>query len=456
MSLFKLRSSASSVLQRLGDVRHAVTSTLKAFLLGALFLLAIVAIENVLVHRFNLELLPPDSSLFVDVFPAVAVQVMAAFLGIYLATVGIILGNAYHGVSAAVRDLVLDNAQTKLYLTFIGLSIGAGLVIILLQDTDVFAIGYLVIGAYACLVCLSGWSFAKLAFGAFDLLNPIELIREPLRILKRAIRQLDSRGPLRNDVLVRCTATRVDRALETLAEIIRLTKDRKSVDRRELAGRISVLGRLVVIYARNKHRLPGESVWFTREPSYPHWVEYNEHLKSIALETSTPLPAEYAPVSDWLERRAAELVGASLEACIVWDDMDAALRIVRSAGQVAGSLASYSRFEDAASFARIIACSCRNPCPENATANAVASASSLIMTEALLGWKSAVSSWPSEINRVVENTNWDNPNTREVEFQATSRVRRAAQALLHEIHSEYAIEKARITPSWHLRIHSSE
>ena len=454
--LFRLRSWASNGLERLGDVRSAVTSTLKACFLGALFLLAIVAIENVLVHRFSLGLLPSDQSSFVEVFPTVAVQVMAAFLGFYLATVGIVLGNAYHDVSEAVRNLVLDNAQTRLYLGFIGLTIGAGLVMVLLRDTDVVTFGYLAIGVYACLVCLSGWSFKELAFGAFDLLNPIELIREPIRILDKAVRQLGSRRHLRNDVGLRKTALRVNRALENLAEIIRLTKDRESVDRRKLAKKISYLGRLVSEYARNKHRIPGESAWFTREPSYPRWVEYNDRSLSIALKSSTPLPAEFAPVSDWLERRAGELIAASLEACVVTDDMDAALGIVRSAGQVAGALANNSRFDDATSFARIIADSCWNPpqedsMAENATANAVASAPPLILTEALLGWKSAISSWPGEINRAVEHTNWDNPGTREVSFQGTPRVRRAAQDLLREVHSEGAIEKVRITPGWYLR-----
>ena len=436
--------------QRWGDVRRAVISTLKGGLLGALFLLTVVAVENVLVHRYSLKLLPSGPSSFVGEFPVVSVQVMAAFLGFYLATVGIVLGNTYHDVSRTVRDLVLDNAQTRLYLAFIGLSIGAGLVILLLDDIDALTIGYLAIGIYVCLVCLAGWSFATLAFGAFDLLNPIALIREPLRMLTRAIRQLDSRGHLRNEAIMRDTSKRVDRALESLAEIIRLTKDRKSVDRNELARKVSELGWLVAIYARKKHRLPSESAWFTRETSYPRWVEDSGRSISIALETSTPLPTDAAPVSDWLERRVAELVAAALEACIVSDDMDAALRIVESAGQVARSLAGNSRFDDAASFARIIADSCRKSCPENATANAIASAPPLIMTEALLGWRSAINSWTSEINRVVENTNWDNLNTREVDFQGTLRVRRAAQALLREIHSEFAIERVRITPAWYL------
>ncbi len=98
-----------------------------------------------------------------------------------------------------------------------------------------------------------------------------------------------------------------------LAEIIRLTNERRSVDRVELARRIGFLMGQVEVYARNKHRLPHESGWFTREISYPRWVEYNASAVSIALETSTPLPAEYARVPDWLERRAAELVASALD-----------------------------------------------------------------------------------------------------------------------------------------------
>ena len=325
------------------------------------------------------------------------------------------------------------------------------LVLVLLQDADVLITGYLVIGVYACLVCLSGWAFARLAFGAFHLLNPIELSREPLRILNRAVLQLGSKRSIRNDVVLRSTTLRVDRALESLAEIIRLTKDRRSVDRRELAGQIRILLRQIVIYARNKHRLPSESAWFTREISYPRWFEYNDNSISIALETSTPLPAEYVPVSDWLERRAAELVAASLDACIITNDTEAALRIVGEAGQAARSLAGNSRFDESASFARIVAESCWRPSLKNATANDVASAPPHIMTEVLLGWRDAITSWPEGIDRVVQDTDWDNENTREVHIRGTGRVWRAAQDLLREIHAETAIETSRVTPDWHLR-----
>ncbi len=117
--------------QDLREFRRAITSTLKASLLGALFLIAIVTIEKELVNRFNLELFPSEPNVSLDTFPAIAVQVLAAFLGFYLATVGIVLGNAYHNVSESVRGLILDNASTRLYLGVIGMSIGAGLVIIL-------------------------------------------------------------------------------------------------------------------------------------------------------------------------------------------------------------------------------------------------------------------------------------------------------------------------------------
>ena len=148
---------------------------------------------------------------------------------------------------------------------------------------------------------------------------------------------------------------------------------------------------------------------------------------------------------------AAELVAASLDACIITDDTEAALGIVGAAGQAAGSLAGNSRFDDAASFARIIADSCWRPTLKNATANDVASVPPQILTEALLGWKDAITSWPEEIDRVVQDTDWDNENTREVHIRGTGRVWRAAQDLLREIHAETAIETSRVTPDWHLR-----
>ena len=421
--------------------------------LGLAVLVLVAALERALSSYIGVELVPaPADSLFsVGAFPAIAVPVLATVLGFYLATVGIVLGNAYHDVSSAVRHLVLTNRQTRLYLQSVGMSIGIGLAVVLTDNTGIISYGYLVLGTYAFLVCFSGWALARLALRAFNLLNPIVLANEPLADVYRAIKHLDSRGFLLDDAVLRSTALRANRTLSTLAEITRLTNERKSVSRVELAEVIEALLLRVGVYVRKKHRLRPDSGWFIREPSYPRWVESDQGAREIALKTSTSLQPEYSPTSDWLERRSAELVTAALGACVKTDDRDPALQIINAASHTAQILAECSRPDDAINFCKIIGDFIWTLEAQNETADALSAQPPFLMTGTLLGWKDAVLSWPDEIHHVVTTTDWDSPEIEEVQIHGPRRIWQAGQILLDQVRTEHVVEGRRITPDWFLR-----
>lgn len=418
---------------------------------GLLLFAVLAAIESAVDCYTGLVLIPSDPNFSIGVFPAIAVPVLAALLGFYLATVGIVLGNAYHEVSSAVRSLVLNNPATRAYLRSIGMAIGVGLAIVLMDNTGLFSLGYLVMSLYVFLVCISGWALSRLVLGAFNLMNPIALADEPLDQVYRAISQLDSNRVLLDDSALSASALRADRTFKTIAEIIRLTKDRESVSRNDLAGMVEIILLQTSIYAAKKHRLRPDSGWFIREPSYPRWVESSDSARSMALGTSTPLRPELSPVTDWLERRVAELVTSSLLACVVTNDRDAALRITYAAGATVRALATHYRLEDATAFSEIIRDFCWNPGRQNETADAIVSQPPLLMTEILLGFNNAVMSWQDEIRQVVETTNWDSSKTSEVQIRGPARVRQAAQHILQQIQSERTIEGRRVTPDWYVR-----
>ena len=97
---------------------------------GGLLLVAVLAAEMVLGRHYPPLLIPSaDSAPFLASFPTLAVQVSASLLGFYLASVSIVLGRNYSDVSANVRELVLGNPRSRVYLTAIGFAIGPGLLI---------------------------------------------------------------------------------------------------------------------------------------------------------------------------------------------------------------------------------------------------------------------------------------------------------------------------------------
>ena len=396
-----------------------IPSLLRAFACGGLLLVAVLAIEFSLARYVAPTLVPTGPpALLLKAFPTLAVQVSASLLGFYLASVSIVLGTSYHRVSAGVRALVLGNVRTKFYLESIGMAIGTGLALILLQSVG-FVFGYMTVTIYALLVVFSGWAFVRLAFGAFNLFSPIALGEEPLRDLYRTIKRLDSNGLLGDEAVLQATARKANHALRILAELIDLARNRGSADRDGLADMVELLLGRVRFYAQRKYLLAPTSAWFMREPAYPKWVEANHSAVSLALLTSAPLEARMEPVTDWFERRSAELAAAALEACVVANDRDAALRITRAVAGTARTLAKFSHLNEAIAFSGIVSDRCWAIQSENATAVTIAAEPPGILTDLLLGWREAIASWPEEVRTVVA-TNRVGP--REHEGSADSRL----------------------------------
>ena len=331
------------------------------------------------------------------------------------------------------------------------MAIGAGLAMILLQSVGV-SYGYLTALTYGVLVVFSGWSFAQLAFGAFNLFNPVVLAREPLSALYEAINRLDSKGLHRNEELLQVASQQANRSLRILAELIDRASDRVSIDRGYLADMVERLLTLVRFYAQRKHTMAPTSAWFPREPSYPKWVEADHSETSIALTTSTPLQPRFDPSLDWLERRAAELASAAVEACVNAGDQDSALQITNGAAVTAQFMAKSYRIDDAIVFSRIIKDRCWSIQSESPAAVAVAAAPPFILANLLLGWREAILGWPDEIRAVVDATKWDRRSTKMVQIKGPQRVWTAAQRLLQEVKAEREVQGRRITPYWYLKL----
>ena len=447
-----LSSRATSTRTTTATFLTTFTELLRASILGTLVVGVTLATEYALVNSTGLELTPmgrdrPDMS----TFPKFAVPVLAAFIGFYLATVGIVLSVAYQDVSATIRALILENPQTKFYRNALGIAIGAGLALILIESLGIFNYGYLTLGLYVMFVCFSGWAFVRLALGAFDLMNPMVLAIEPIQIFSDTIQHLGSRGLWMDDGVLRGAATNSERILGVLDEIILLAKNHSSTDRDQLATMVEATLTVVREYSRSKYRLGPDSGWFIRKPAYPRWVESEESGVSIALQTSTPLPATSEATPDWLERRVAELVVAAVDACVSTNDIDAALRITRSAAFTARTMSKRYRIDDVAVFGGIIRDGCWNLQFDNETSNAIAMQPPFILTEIMLGWREAVEAWSGEISRAVDETKWHKNSTRAVQIRSTARVSNFAQRLIKEIRAEIEIEGKRLTPDWYLR-----
>ena len=473
----RLDSFLAGTRQNVGIAFGTVLSMVRALALGALSIAAVPIFEYFLAHHgpsflvslgdslpvlgafpsIAAEMIPPifgqtgDSAPLLGTFPSLAVQVSASLLGFYLASMGIVLGTSYHNVSADVRGLVLDNARSRLYLRSVGVAIGAGLTLVLMENFTV-SYGYFTATGYCLLVIFSAWAFGRLAFGAFNLFNPIVLGQEPIRVLYQVIDKLGSARLTGQETVLRAESHAANRALSILAELIDLTSDRASIDRSGLAQMVDNLLGLVQIYTQKKHLLAPESAWFISEVVYPRWVETHHSEVSRALETATPLLTRTEPAADWLERRSAELASAALETCVVANDRSSTLRITRGVAKTVYAMATCCRLDDAITFSGVVRDRCWAIRLENAAAVAAAAEPPMFLTSLLLGWRRAMVDMPDEVLAVVAATKWNRKSTTFVRIRSTTRVRTAAQRLLQEVRAEQEIEGRQVTPDWYLRL----
>lgn len=439
----------ASAREQTGILVSAVKPLLQGSALGGLALLAILGTEAGLAQWVASSLIPSgEGRPPLGAFPTLAAQVSASLLGFYLASVGIVLGTSYHDAPSGLRSLVLRNPRTQLQLKAIGAAIAIGLAIVVLQSLG-YPYGYVTVLTHGALVLLGGWAFAQLAFGAFDLFDPVALAGEPLAALRRASKRIGSRGLAGDDAVLRAAAQEADRALLVLAQLIEWRSRRESESPDQLALLVDLLLREVQSYVERKHLLAPTSAWFLPEPTYPRWVETGYSATSIALATSTPLQPTMEPANDWLERRSAKLVGGALQACVIADAQEPAIAITRAVARTAQALARSSRFDDALVLSGVVRDRCRASGVENDTAFAVAAEPPVIMTSMLLGWREALGSWRDEIDAAVAATRWDQPNAGSVAIRGPAHVRTAAERLLREVQAELEIEGRRVTPDSH-------
>ena len=417
-----------------------------------MFIGLILGVERLLARFAFPSLIPAGtdpSSLWA--FPTLAVPVLASFLGFYLATVGIVVGNSYSKASAGVRRLLLIDEGLKRHLWWLGVAIGYGLVLVLLRSLGV-TFGYMTLIAYALVVALGGWAFMQLAFGAFNLFDPALLSKDPLLRLSRSIDNFNSDALLGNDALLNRWARDANASIQNIAELIDLAGERKQRSRESLVCVTKFLMNAVRSYTAKKHLLSLTGGWFLRRLTYQRWEEASEWEIQPALQTSTPLLPEEEPVTDWLEQQAARVASAAFKVCIEANDGNSAIRITKSAADTARVLAECSLIDEALSFASTFhkECSTLRPSSEEVAHIWAANPFSIFMG-LLVGWRKGVLSWPSNICETVETTKWRDTKTNTVQIRGPSRLRRDGQRLLDQIQAEQAISGCRVTPDWYLR-----
>ncbi|RJQ08846.1 MAG: hypothetical protein C4558_07260 [Dehalococcoidia bacterium] len=380
-------------------------------------------------------------------FPKLAAEVTASLLGLYLATVSIVVGTVYQDVSADIRSLVLGGSGTLRRLRLTGAALGVGLFLVLLESLSV-PFGMISLGAYALLLAFAALAFGQLAFGSLNLLDPLALVSEPLSQLARSLNRLD-RLAGSHDALRRREARRIQHQLHLLSQIVRLSQKRAAISTSRLTGLARNVANALVIYSQERRRIPADSGWHLPAANYPRWVESDNSTTDLAIRTGIPLQGKEEPDLFWLEAALGGLMAEVLAATVAAADRDAALTVSSLTASSAAQVAAL-RYPDAADvYCRAVTRMCWDMQIDNDAGRAVQGEPPTLLMSRLLGWGQGIEQWPQEIE----------DSAPEIATDATvgvvrgpRRVLRAVGDLRTQLEAEIVIEGKRISPAWFIRM----
>ncbi len=382
-------------------------------------------------------------------FPKLAAEVTASLLGLYLASVSIVVGTVYQDVSADIRSLVLGGETTRRRLRLTGTTLGAALFLVLLESLSV-PFGTISLVGFALLLAFSALAFTKLAFGSLNLLDPLALVSEPLSQLARSLSRLD-RLEEAHDALRRREARSIQRQLQLLSQIVRLSQKRAAISTSRLTALARHVANALIIYSYECYRIPTDSGWHLPAATYPRWVESDNSSTDLAIRTGIPLQGKEEPDTFWLETALGGLMAEVLAATVEAADQDAALMVLSVTASSVRQVAAL-RYPDAAdAYWRPLTVVCWDvgTNPDNAAARAVQGEPPTLLMSSLLGWSQGIEGWPQEIR---DNSSDNSPGANVGAMHGPRRVLRAVSTLRKQIEAEIQIDGRRASPSWFIRM----
>lgn len=248
-------------------------------------------------------------------------QIAGIFIGLYFTGISVVVSTVYSKASRDVRNLILEDKVSKLYIRFVAL-LGA----VSLWLMGLFAIqvkpGLLNLFFVLSLGIITIYSFVILGKRIFHFLDPLPLIKDLTHDLQWWIKLATPIGYMwQNPSFQAHYQKQTEGLLTTYKNLVVLVIQNEKLQSEALTNVGTNLLALLRGYESVKQRIPSNSFWFKRTQQHKDWLTTDYTQIEIALQTSTFVQAEAVPDTMWFERKTEEILHLIYECLIERNDL---------------------------------------------------------------------------------------------------------------------------------------
>lgn len=294
---------------------------------------------------FTLKL---DTNLYHTMLSVFA-QLAGVFLGLYFASIGLLVSTVYAKASANVRNLFIAEKTGSFYIKIIIQLCAVSTLLMALQSATLI-VGMTSLIYISFLAMLSILSFVKIANRTSNLYNPAAFLGHIVSDLMLYLKAI-SPGSIfwKNASLQNHYKELAESTIETFHSIFRIMNDKDfNESQHESLKYLSTTAiQLFNHYILIKNGIPKDSYWFRRNNEYPDWFTVSDISLGQSIRTSTPLQANQVIDYLWFETELNKIFKMCFKLMIKNNDLIGTRSLGLNIQQVSLNLGQKLAYEEA-------------------------------------------------------------------------------------------------------------
>jgi hypothetical protein len=222
---------------------------------------------------------------------SVFAQLAGVFLGLYFASIGLLVSTVYAKAPGDIRNLFIAEKTGNFYIKIIIQLCAVSTLLMTLQSATII-VGMTSLVYISLLALLSILSFVKIANRAFNLYNPAAFLDHIVSDLMRYLKAITPGSIFwKNSSLQNHYRELAQSTIKTFHSILRIMNDKDfNESQNESLKYLSKTAiQLFNHYISIKNGIPQNSYWFRRNHEYPDWFTASESSIDLSIRTSTSL-----------------------------------------------------------------------------------------------------------------------------------------------------------------------
>jgi len=340
--LFKRKENLSTVRSHFFSV---IATIVLPFILSVLAVGMLCLIEHTLSTYWRVPLFVKTRN-FQGLFSTLA-QTVGAFVGLFYASLSVIISTSYSSTSSEIRRLVVKNSLSNIYLKISTFLVGASVVQLILTSTS-YSPGLLNASTDLVLCAITIFFFGSIALGLFRLFDISLLIQASLGEFATHVRGAASNKSWSKDNSFQLHHAKLAaNCLANVEELIKLQQNRKATSTYLKHHGLSITAAFQP-YLEVKNQIPLHSLWYFRKRKIPPWSLTTEAQATMALMGGTVYSGEEVEDTLWVEKRLLSMVKSIALVLIEARDFASLLQVFNALQEETQNCAALGGIEESA------------------------------------------------------------------------------------------------------------